>query len=208
MTRRYELGQLLGSISRHLLLMTATPHSGSDDNFAAFLSLLDEGRFAGHQLPGAPPRHHWADAPDGQRGATHASRASPVPRADRRDGPLRPSDGELELYEAVTHYVREEMNRAESQGDSPQRRTVGFALTVLQRRLASSTHAILRSLQRRRDRLTTMRAELKAGRNPFADTPGSTLPTWTIPTTTTLPNTRPRRMRSSTPRRGADRRRT
>ena len=55
------------------------------------------------------------------------------------------------------------MNRAESQGDSPQRRTVGFALTVLQRRLASSTHAILRSLQRRRDRLTTMRAELKGG---------------------------------------------
>jgi superfamily II DNA/RNA helicase len=61
----------------------------------------------------------------------------------------------------VTRYVREEMNRAERLGsDNPRARTVGFALTVLQRRLASSTHAILRSLQRRRERLETKRREM------------------------------------------------
>ena len=103
MTRRYELGQLLGSISRHLLLMTATPHSGSDDNFAAFLSLLDEDRFAGHQLPCAPtPRHHWADAPDGQRGAYHLRGQALFPERIAETVPYDLSDGELELYEAVT----------------------------------------------------------------------------------------------------------
>jgi superfamily II DNA or RNA helicase len=172
MTRRYELGQLLGSVSRHLLLMTATPHSGSDDNFAAFLSLLDEDRFAGHQLPGAPTPDTTGLMRRMVKEELLTFEGKPLfPERIAETVPYDLSDGELELYEAVTHYVREEMNRAESQGDSPQRRTVGFALTVLQRRLASSTHAILRSLQRRRDRLTTMRAELKAGRNPFADTP-------------------------------------
>ena len=32
-TRRYELGQRLGTIARHLLLMTATPHAGSEEDF-------------------------------------------------------------------------------------------------------------------------------------------------------------------------------
>ena len=55
------------------------------------------------------------------------------------------------------------MNRAERLGsDNPRARTVGFALTVLQRRLASSTHAILRSLQRRRERLEAKRHEPRA----------------------------------------------
>ena len=75
--------------------------------------------------------------------------------------PYELSAGEKHLYEEVTRYVREEMNRAERLGsDHPRARTVGFALTVLQRRLASSTHAILRSLQRRQERLQTKRREL------------------------------------------------
>ncbi|GED97175.1 helicase-related protein [Gordonia crocea] len=170
MTRRFELGQLLGSISRHLLLMTATPHSGSDDNFAAFLSLLDEDRFAGHQLPGAPTPDTSGLMRRMVKEELLTFEGKPLfPERIAETVPYDLSDGELELYEAVTHYVREEMNRAEAQADSPQRRTVGFALTVLQRRLASSTHAILRSLERRRHRLAAMRAELQAGRNPFAD---------------------------------------
>lgn len=52
------------------------------------------------------------------------------------------------------------MNRADALDDSSRQRTVGFALTVLQRRLASSTHAILRSLERRRERLIAKRTEM------------------------------------------------
>ena len=172
-TSRYELGELLGSISRHLLLMTATPHSGIETSFQAFLALLDPDRFEGEA-----------------RGETTSTDTTGLMRRMVKeelltfDGkPLFPeriaetvpyelSQAELELYEAVTGYVRNEMNRVDSQGDSPQRRTVGFALTVLQRRLASSTHAILRSLQRRRDRLATKRADMAAGRYTAADDPG------------------------------------
>lgn len=46
-TRRFELGELLGRCARHLLLMTATPHSGKEDDFQLFLTLLDRDQFAG-----------------------------------------------------------------------------------------------------------------------------------------------------------------
>ena len=46
-TKRFQLGELLGNIARHLLLMTATPHSGKEDDFQLFLTLLDRDRFEG-----------------------------------------------------------------------------------------------------------------------------------------------------------------
>ena len=69
---------------------------------------------------------------------------------------------EQDLYEQVTTYVREGMNRADKL-DGKRRNTVGFALTVLQRRLASSPEAIYRSLQRRADRLERRKQETLAG---------------------------------------------
>ena len=36
-TKRFQLGELLGGITRHLLLMTATPHSGKEEDFQLFL---------------------------------------------------------------------------------------------------------------------------------------------------------------------------
>ena len=72
------------------------------------------------------------------------------------------SPAERDLYDAVTDYVREEMSRADAlkqAGESRRGNTVGFALTVLQRRLASSPEAILRSLERRRRRLENRRQE-------------------------------------------------
>ena len=63
------------------------------------------------------------------------------------------SDAEAELYKQVTDYVREEFNRAEALENEGRKGTVGFALTILQRRLASSPEAIYQSLKRRRERL-------------------------------------------------------
>src|SRR5207244_7304941 len=37
-TKRYELGELIGRRARHLLLMTATPHSGKEEDFHLFLA--------------------------------------------------------------------------------------------------------------------------------------------------------------------------
>ena len=63
------------------------------------------------------------------------------------------SDLEAALYEAVTSYVKEEMGKAERLGDDKRKGNVGFALTSLQRRLASSPEAIFLSLQRRHAKL-------------------------------------------------------
>ena len=50
------------------------------------------------------------------------------------------------LYDRVTTYVKEEFKRAENQGDK-KKNVVGFALTILQRRLASSPEAIISQLK-------------------------------------------------------------
>jgi hypothetical protein len=63
------------------------------------------------------------------------------------------SDPEARLYKDVTDYVREEFNRAEALENEGRKGTVGFALTILQRRLASSPEAIYQSIRRRRERL-------------------------------------------------------
>jgi len=55
------------------------------------------------------------------------------------------SQREAALYAQVTSYVSTEMNRAQSLDDK-RKGTVGFALTILQRRLASSPEAIYSSL--------------------------------------------------------------
>src|SRR5262249_27347829 len=85
------------------------------------------------------------------------------------------SAAEADLYQAVTTYVREEMNRADRTGDDKRRMNVGFALQILQRRLASSPAAIHRSLERRRKRLEERLREEKlvrqGGQAPLAKPP-------------------------------------
>src|SRR5581483_2896763 len=74
--------------------------------------------------------------------------------------PYKLSDTEARLYKEVTEYVREEFNRAEALQNDKRAGTVGFALTILQRRLASSPEAIYQSLRRRRERLEKRWREL------------------------------------------------
>src|SRR5205807_4480779 len=75
--------------------------------------------------------------------------------------PYKLSDAEARLYKEVTEYVREEFNRAEALQNDKRAGTVGFALTILQRRLASSSEAIYQSLRRRRERLEKRLRELE-----------------------------------------------
>lgn len=164
-TRRYELGQLLGRITRHFLLMTATPHSGSEANFQTFLALLDPDRFDGQYRHGV----HSTDTTGLMRRMVKEDlltfEGKPLfPERVAETVEYTLSKEEMRLYEEVTEYVRTEMNRAE-QADG-KRRTVGFALTVLQRRLASSPEAIYQSIRRRIARLRTHREQTMAG--PFA----------------------------------------
>ena len=163
-TKRYQLGQLLGRVCRHFLLMTATPHAGKQEDFQLFLALLDGDRFEGKFRDGV----HSVDPGDLMRRMVKEElltmEGKPLfPERRAYTVPYDLSDDERDLYEAVTQYVREEMNRADrlkAEGEGRRGNTVGFALTVLQRRLASSPEAILRSLERRQARLEKRRREL------------------------------------------------
>ncbi|MGA8030567.1 MAG: helicase-related protein [Bryobacteraceae bacterium] len=153
-TRRYRLGQLLGQLTRHLLLMTATPHNGKPEDFQLFMALLDSDRFEGRSRDGV----HTTDVSDMMRRLVKEQLlkfdGKPLfPERRAYTVSYKLSDAEAALYKNVTDYVREEFSRADSLESSGRKGTVGFALTILQRRLASSPEAILRSLQRRRERL-------------------------------------------------------
>jgi len=153
-TKRYQLGQLLATLSRHFLLLTATPHNGKEEDFQLFLALLDGDRFEGKFRDGV----HTVDVTDLMRRMIKEELLKfdgrplfPERRAYTVE--YRLSEGEAALYNDVTNYVREEFNRAESLENDGRKGTVGFALMILQRRLASSTEAIYQSLRRRRERL-------------------------------------------------------
>ena len=152
-TKRFQLGELLGSITRHFLLMTATPHNGKEEDFQLFMSLLDSDRFYGKFRDGA----HKVDVTDLMRRTVKeemlrfdGTKLFPDRRAITANYKL--SDPEAALYTAVTDYVKEEMNRADKL-DGQRKGNVGFALTSLQRRLASSPEAIYQSLKRRCNKL-------------------------------------------------------
>ena len=212
-TQRYRLAEMLSGITRHFLLMTATPHNGKEEEFRLFLRLLDPDRFEGSPRTGERKFDKWASEVlkdselrmeyylylDGLRNLSEEEKLRfdsfqkihdslkeaqtgfqryKERRVDSSDVvlrrmkeqlvtldslPLYPerkaytadyrlSFPELELYKAVTTYCHDEFNRAERL-ESGRKNTVGFALTVLQRRLASSPEAIYQSLKSRRRRL-------------------------------------------------------
>lgn len=162
-TGRFKMAEKLGAQTRHLLLMTATPHNGKEADFQLFLSLLDSDRFYGKFRDGV----HKVDCSD-------LIRRMVKEKLVKFDGtPLFPerraytvnyalSDLEAALYEAVTDYVKTEMGKAD-QLEGKRKGSVGFALTALQRRLASSPEAIFQSLKRRRERLERRLREERMG---------------------------------------------
>ena len=148
-TRRYRLGEILSDISTHMLFLTATPHRGDDENFRLFLNLLRPGFFSRTELlqesiqKGENPlfiRRLKEDMKDFK-----GNQLFPPRHVNTVSFPLTPD--EVNLYNAVTNYVREYFDRAK------ENRSITFAMMILQRRLTSSTHAILRSLERRKERL-------------------------------------------------------
>jgi SNF2 family DNA or RNA helicase len=161
-TKRYRLGQLLSRITRHFLLLTATPHNGKEEDFQLFMALIDGDRFEGKFRDGV----HVMDTSDIMRRLVkeHLLKFDGTPLFPERLAytvNYQLSDEEAHLYSQVTDYVRQEFNRADALESDGRRGTVGFALTILQRRLASSPEAIYQSLRRRRERLEARLREEK-----------------------------------------------
>lgn len=159
-TKRYKLGEKLSEHCRHFLLMTATPHNGKEEDFQLFLALLDKDRFEGKFRDGV----HSVEVSDLMRRMVkedlltfEEKKLFPERIAYTKEFNLSPD--EKSLYEDVTNYVKEEFKRAERSGGK-KKNVVGFALTILQRRLASSPEAIYKSLERRRKKLEKNLQEL------------------------------------------------
>lgn len=164
-TKRYKLGRVLSTLTRHFLLMSATPHNGKEADFQLFMRLLDSDRFDGKYRPG----EHSCDVGDMMRRMDKEkllkfdeTRLFPDRKAYTVQYKL--SDAEAALYDQVTGYVRNEFNRAKALENEGRKGTVGFALTILQRRLASSPEAIYQSLARRRGRLESECRKVKLTR--------------------------------------------
>ena len=163
-SQRYRLGELLRDSADNVLLLTATPHKGDPHNFTLFLQLLDQDVYADVKsireamerrrapfylrrtkeamvyFPEHQPDGTWAAQPVFTKRITHTA-----------DFDI---DGdEFDLYREVTRFVKRQSARAAAQGDDRRARAVGFLMSLYQRRLASSTHAMGRSLENRARRL-------------------------------------------------------
>jgi len=154
-TSRYRLGETLSKNCEHLLFLTATPHKGDAENFRLFLDLIEPGFFATNEMVEESIRNK--DNPLFIRRV----------KEDLKDFEGKPlflprhvstaafqwkttSPNEVGLYNALSKYVETEYNKALSKD---KKRNIAFALVILQRRLASSTYALLKSLERRKKRL-------------------------------------------------------
>ena len=163
-SQRYKLGELLRDSTDHILLLTATPHKGDPQNFTLFLQLLDRDAYADvrsiheamdrRKAPFYLRRTKEAMVHFPERETNGEWSAKPVftnriPRTANFaiDGP------EFELYQKITRFVKRQSARAAAEGDDPRARAVGFLMSLYQRRLASSTYAMRRSLENRARRL-------------------------------------------------------
>jgi len=151
-TSRYRLGEVLSKNSDNLLFLTATPHKGDTDNFRLFLDLLEPGFFATKEML--------------QQSIKNKDNPLFIRRVkeDLKDFNGEPlflprhiktlkfnlSEKEKYLYNEVSRYVKEQYNKALTK---EKRRNIAFALVILQRRLASSVYALLKSLERRKAKL-------------------------------------------------------
>ncbi len=165
-TDRYKLGEVLSKNSEHLLFLTATPHKGDPENFRLFLDLLIPGFFAKSELikesieKGDNPlfiRRLKEDLKDFDGRPIFTNR---YPKTIK----FRLSDDEKMLYNKLSEYVITQYKKAEAK---KKRNNVAFALLILQRRMASSTYALLESLKRRKEKLEELLNKPEFPKKPY-----------------------------------------
>ena len=158
---RYRVAEMIARQGRHLLLMTATPHMGRDDPYYFLWRLLEPELFS------TPEALQRLSRPQRRRYILRRMKEEMV----RFDGtPIYPpresntvqyplSSPEWNLYQRVTTYCQTHYDRAKLRNRS----AAGLAMSILQRRLASSTLSMLRSLQRREQKLAEALRDLESG---------------------------------------------
>ena len=157
--RRYELALELSDLERfpdrHLLLLTATPHSGHADSFASLIKMIHPDLVGGTEL--APVIHRDRASrhvvqrrrKDVEEWFQRDGRESPLPKRDHEEVPILLTKDEDELLAAVENYGQNLLGRAEGRHGILARWTVMH----LHRRALSSPYALRESMKNRARRL-------------------------------------------------------
>jgi superfamily II DNA or RNA helicase len=164
-TRRYEMAEQIAGQGRHLLLMTATPHMGKDDPYYFLWRLLEPELLSsqasfGRLTPTQKQRYLLRRMKEEM--IRFDGTAIYPPRESRTiEYPLTQGKGqEQDLYDQTTTYCETHYDRARLRNRS----AAGLAMGILQRRLASSTWALFKSLERRAEKLAGILQALESGR--------------------------------------------
>jgi len=176
-TERYRLAESLAGVrgldarwslswsAHHLLLLTATPHMGKDYPYYALWRLLEPEVLSTPEALSEYPR---------SLRESHFIRRTKEEMVHLDGRPLYPkrvsdtlgyalSQGEVSeqrLYNETTDYLLYAYSKAKMLNRSAAR----LAMSVFQRRLASSTYALLRSFERRLGKLDALIADVQEGR--------------------------------------------
>ena len=176
-TERYRLAEAIAGAggdgarwylpwsAQHLLLLTATPHMGKDHPFYYLWRLLLPETLptyeAFEQFPAESRKRHFIRRTKEELVRFDGTPLFPMRECDTLSYTLTQGPGsEQELYDATTDYIQSYYNRARVLNRSAAR----LAMSVFQRRLASSTYALLRSFERRVGKLEDMIERIRDGR--------------------------------------------
>jgi superfamily II DNA or RNA helicase len=175
-TDRYRVAEALAGVrdqeepytlpwsAHHLLLLTATPHMGKEYPYYALWKLLEPEVLSTFEAFQEYPRErrklHFLRRTKEEMVHLDGTPMDPKRVSDTlgyelTQGPI----SEQTLYDQTTEYLRHVYNKAKMLNRSAAR----LAMSVFQRRLASSTYALLRSFERRIEKLTELIAQIQDG---------------------------------------------
>ena len=176
-TDRYRLAEAVAGIrnedprwqldwtGHHLLLLTATPHMGKDFPYYCLWKLLEPEGLSTFDAFNAfsleERKRHFIRRTKEEMVRYDGTAIYPTRRSDTLSYDLTQGEmGEQRLYDETTSYMEVYYNRARILNRSAAR----LAMSVFQRRLASSTYALMRSLERRLERLDGIIDDIQSGR--------------------------------------------
>jgi superfamily II DNA or RNA helicase len=176
-TDRYRVGEALAGVpeahpkwrlrwaASNLLLLTATPHMGKDEPYFYLWRLLDPlaltTREAFDAFPPEARAHHFIRRTKEEMVKLDGRPLYPTRISDTLSFDLSAGEvSEQALYDQTSKYISEVYNRARILNRTAAR----FAMSIFQRRLASSTWALLRSFDRRIDKLDRLVDDIRSGR--------------------------------------------
>lgn len=143
-TDRYKLGKELASISTFMLLLTATPHNGDNEDYLARVRLLDpylNDIEASRYLLIRNMKEDVIDL-DGKE---------VFPKRESKTVEIRLSNEELAIYDMLNDYLLE--LEKYSYGDKREEGATRFLSTLFRKRGSSSLYALRRTLERRVEKL-------------------------------------------------------